>query len=58
MNRSDTEDINHTLPARLYSGQYVVFIHDIERSGALLSGLRYPAVRSELQYETISGLYM
>ena len=61
VNRIDTEDINHTLPARLYSGQYVVFIHDIERSGALLSGLRYPAVRSVLQsdeFETITGMYM
>ena len=57
VNRIDTEDTNHTLTARLYSRQYVVFFHDIERSGALLSGLRYPAVRSELQLDEFESTY-
>ena len=43
---------DYTLPFSLYPGGYRVFVYDIEHDGTLLSGVSYPAVRSEL---TIDG---
>lgn len=38
---------NYTLPCA-YSGQYRVFVYDIESDGTLASGVGYPAVTTEL----------
>ena len=40
------------LPIRLFPGEYLVFCHDIEQSGMLLSGLGYPALSEKLTIST------
>lgn len=36
------------LPFRLFSGLYIIFVHDIEHEGTLSSGVGYPAVTNTL----------
>ena len=40
--------LHHTLPFNLYSGQYRVFVYDIESDGTLSNGVGYPAVTDQL----------
>ena len=46
----------YILPIQLFHGRYRVFLHDIERSGTLLSGLGYPALSQKLTISTGTNL--
>ena len=41
--------LHYTLPFNLYSGQYRVFVYDIESDGTLSNGVGYPAISKELE---------
>ena len=45
----------YILPIQLFPGQYRVFLHDIEQSGTLSRGFRYPAVSQRLAITTGKG---
>jgi hypothetical protein len=37
--------LNYILPFDLYTGQYRVYVYDIEQNGTLSSGVAYPATK-------------
>lgn len=39
---------NYILPFELFSGLYIIFVHDIEYDGTLSNGVGYPAVTTTL----------